>query len=128
MSKNIASHYNSDLFKTAMGLGVGDNIPTTLNPNGNDNLKPYNDNFRGIKIGNEFLPPIKKPGSRGSSLNTNYGSDIPNHSHNFKILANESRINELESKLLVMEQNQMQLLSQIKSFELKNLVFLEQLN
>lgn len=86
-----------------------------------------NDNINGIQFeyakNGKDLPPLKKPGSRGSSQHSTYGnslnSQIENYTSNFKILANENRINELESKLLVMEQNQIQLVNQIKNFELK---------
>ena len=57
---------------------------------------------------NGQLPPLKPP-SRGGT-----------HTHNFKVLSNENRINELESKLLVLEQSQLALLNQIRSNELKS--------
>lgn len=90
---------------------------------GQDNIKNINGiPFEYAKNGKE-LPPLKKPGSRGSSQHSTYGnsfnSNVDNYTSNFKILANENRINELESKLLIMEQNQIQLVNQIKNFELK---------
>ena len=115
MSNNFSNmHNNSNMFKNALGIEQN-------NMNLNQPISNLDENSR------PFLPPLKKPGSRSSSM-TNGLEEKPfydsktskTHTSNFKLLANETRLNELESKLLIMEQNQFQLINQLKNSEFKN--------
>lgn len=123
MSNKFSSiHNNSNSFKYA--LGITDQIPNNIEINGG--LKPA---IAGLER-SDGLPPIKKgkknrPGSSDSqnppSLST-ATSSIPkvDHTNSFKMFAQDTKLSELENKIILMEQNQYQLISKLREYDLQN--------